>query len=174
LPYLGSTVFVVTMVGALALALTAWWLLWRALAPRFVERSRERWRRRPIVTVLLGSVTGGFGTILGGALLSVDHPAAKLAGAALLTALLSVALAGTAGLAALVGRGLASPTDEGREWFRTVKGGAVLELSFLLPLVGWLVLLPLAVYGGLGAAMQAAVQPLFTRRPSEAMDAPPA
>ncbi|HJL18776.1 MAG TPA: hypothetical protein RMH99_24150 [Sandaracinaceae bacterium LLY-WYZ-13_1] len=163
MPYLGSTLFVVTLVAALLLALTAYWLLVRALAPRFVERSRERWRRRPILTTLLGGVIGGLGTGVGLLLMSLDVGVAKLAGAGMITALLAVALAGAAGLAARVGEGLASPSDDGREWFQTLKGGAVLELSFLLPFFGWLVLMPLAIYGGFGAALSAAVQGLVER-----------
>lgn len=160
MPYLGSTLFAVTLFGAFALAVTAWWLLVRSLAPRFVERAKERWSRRPIITTLLGFVTGGFATIVGVGLCSVGNPATTIAGTAWLTALLALSLAGTAGLAARIGEGLASPSDEGREWIRTLKGGVVLELCFLLPVLGWFVVAPIAVYGGLGAAIQALVQAL--------------
>ncbi len=153
MPYLGSTVFFVTVVGALVLALTAWWLLVRALAPGFVARARDRWSRRPVLTPLLGAVTGGFATLVVAGLFAVGHPAATFLGAVASTGLLAFALAGTAGLAERIGEGLASPTDAGREWIRCLKGGAVLELCFLLPILGWLVVLPLAVYGGFGAAL---------------------
>lgn len=161
MPYLGSTVFFASSIAALAVALNAWWLATRALAPEFVERSREQWSSRPVLTVLLGGVTGGFATIVCIVLLSIDHAVAKLAGSGLAMCVLAFALCGTAGLAARIGRGLASPSDEGREWFQSLKGGAVLELTFLLPFLGWFVLLPIAVYGGLGAAIVALVRPLF-------------
>ncbi|MCA9611031.1 MAG: hypothetical protein KC619_35800 [Myxococcales bacterium] len=153
MPYLGSTVFFVTLVGALVLALTAWWLFVRSLAPGFVGRARDRWSRRPVLTVLLGAVTGGFATLVLIALFAVGHPAASFVATVAATGLLAFALAGTAGLAQRIGEGLASPTDEGREWFRCLKGGAVLELCFLLPVLGWFLVLPIAVYGGLGAAL---------------------
>lgn len=163
LPYLGSTIFIVTLVAGLAVAMVAWWLVVRALAPRFVERSRERWERRPILTVLLGGVLGGFGTIAGVGVAAIENPGAKLLGLAWLTLLAAIALAGTAGLAARIGRGLGSPSDEGREWFHTLKGGVALELSFLLPFFGWVVLLPIALYGGFGAAVQSAGSLLIGR-----------
>lgn len=153
MPYLGSTVFFVTLIGALVVALTAWWLLVRSLAPGFVARARDRWDRRPVLTVLLGAVTGGFATLVVVGLFAVGHPAATFVATLALTGLLAFALAGTAGLAQRIGEGLASPTDEGREWFRCLKGGAVLELCFLLPVLGWFLVLPLAVYGGFGAAL---------------------
>ena len=154
MPYLGSTIFFVTLVTGLAVAMTAWWVLVRAVAPRFVEKSRERWERRPIATVLLGAVLGGFGTLAGVGVAAIENPGAKLIGVAWLVLLAAIGLSGAAGLAARVGRGLASPTDEGREWFQTLKGGVALELSFLLPFFGWLVLLPMALCGGVGAAVQ--------------------
>lgn len=154
MPYLGSTIFFVTLVTGLAVAMTAWWVLVRAVAPRFVEKSRERWEQRPISTVLLGSVLGGFGTLAGLGVASIENPGAKFLGVAGLVMLAAIGLSGAAGLAARIGRGLASPSDEGREWFQTLKGGIALELSFLLPFFGWMLLLPLALYGGVGAAVQ--------------------
>lgn len=154
MPYLGSTIFVVTMVAGLAVAMTAWWVLVRAVAPRFVERSRKGWERRPVLTLLLGAVLGGFGTLAGVGVAAIENPGAKLVGVTWLVLLAAIGLSGAAGLAARVGRGLASPSDEGREWFQTLKGGVALELSFLLPFFGWLVLLPMAIYGGVGAAAQ--------------------
>ena len=155
MPYLGSTVFFVTCALGLALAMTGCWLLVRALAPRFALGARERWRSRPVLTVLLGAVVGGFLTIAAAALASSGLPAGGLLGAILLLATLSLGIAGSAGLAGLVGEGLASPSDAGRAWFQTLKGGLALELSFLLPVLGWLVLLPVALYGGVGASLGA-------------------
>ncbi len=163
MPYLGSTVFFGSLVVSIALAMSAWWLAMRSLAPGFVERARERWRR-PITTVLLGAIVGGAGTIASVLLLSMPYPLAKLLGGAIATGIGALALAGTAGLAALIGRGLASPSDEGREWFQCVKGGLVLELTFFLPILGWLVWMPIALFGGVGASLLGGAGALFARR----------
>ncbi len=167
MPYLGSTVFFSTLVVALLVALTGWFLSLRALAPRFVARAHARWRQRPVITVLVGGVLGGLATVIALLLLSLGPGIARLAGTVVLVSALGVAVSGASGLASLVGEGLASPRDEGREWMRVLKGGVALELAFLLPLVGWLVLLPVALFGGIGAAVQSAIGPLFARRPSE-------
>jgi len=163
MPYLGSTLFFVTLGVALTLALTAWWMLTRALAPGFVSRAKDGWRERPVRTVLLGAVVGGFGTLMTILLLSLGHPAASFVATVLLVGQLAFALAGTAGLAERIGEGLASPSDAGREWIRCLKGGVVLELCFLLPLLGWFVVLPVAVYGGMGAALSALASGVYAR-----------
>jgi len=60
-------------------------------------------------------------------------------------------LAGSAGLTLQIGAGLPSPVDEAQPWRRVLRGGSLLACSFLLPVVGW-ILIPLWVLvSGLGA-----------------------
>ena len=174
MPYLGSTVFVVALVALFSLTVTAYWLAASSLAPGFVSRAEQRWRRRPVVGLLLGSVIGGIGGLLAVVALAVEHPVPKLAGAAIVMALGLFALAGTTGLARRLGRGLASPSDEGRAWFWVLKGGAVLVLLMLMPFVGWFVIAPIALLGGLGAATQAIVVGLLHGSSPELAHAPSA
>ena len=146
MPYLGSTLFFVALALALVVSLTAWMLLARALAPELVAASGERWRR-PGRHILLGAVvfTAWLVAVLGA--FAVPFPLAKLTGLVLLTGLVGFSLTGTAGLAGLLGARLA--TDASVLKKHTV-GAVVLELAFLLPLVGWFVALPLALAGGTG------------------------
>ena len=51
-----------------------------------------------------------------------------------------------------IGERLASPADAARPWKATLRGGIVLELSYLLPVLGWFVILPLSIIIGCGAA----------------------
>lgn len=162
MPYLGSTVFFVTLFGALLVALFGYFLAIRALAPVFVDRAAARFRKRPILTPLLGGVVGGVGLIISIVLLSAGPGPLKLLGTIASASLLAVALAGTTGLAQVIGDGLASPSDEGRLWFRCLKGAAVLELTFLLPIFGWFFVLPIAVFGGLGATIGALTVSVFS------------
>jgi hypothetical protein len=157
LPYLGSTVFFVTLFTALFVALNGYLLLVRSLAPTLVEEAAARIERRPVLTTLLGGIVGSATAIVSILFLGAGPGLAKLSGAVLAVSVLALSLAGTAGLAEIIGRGLSSPSDEGREWFRCLKGGVVLELTFLLPFFGWFFLLPVAVFAGLGTATAALV-----------------
>ena len=58
MPYLGTTTFIVVLVGTLLVALVGWWLLVRALAPAFVIRATDRWQRRLRRTQLPAALFG--------------------------------------------------------------------------------------------------------------------
>jgi hypothetical protein len=55
-------------------------------------------------------------------------------------------LVGGAGIAQHVGRG----RDGTAEWLQTVRGGLFISLTWILPLVGWLGILPLTLATGVG------------------------
>jgi hypothetical protein len=60
---------------------------------------------------------------------------------------------GVAGLATCIGERLASKTDEIKgPWRATLRGSVVLVLSFLPPVLGWFVILPITYVIGCGAA----------------------
>jgi hypothetical protein len=157
MPYLGSTLFVVVLVVSLLVSIEAYWLSLRALVPRFVASATERWSKRPIVTMAIGLALSSVTLVVVALLSSIGHPATGFLAGVLAIALLAVGLAGAAGLATRIGEGLDSASDAGRPWFHTLKGGVVLELVWLLPFLGWFVILPLAVAGGVGAVVQAMV-----------------
>jgi hypothetical protein len=117
-----------------------------------------------VITVLVGGVLGGLATIVALLLLAAGPGLVKLVGSIALGAAVCVAVSGATGLAALIGDGLASPSDEGREWMRVLKGGVALEIACVLPFVGWLILAPIALLGGVGAAVHAVIAPLFARK----------
>jgi hypothetical protein len=58
---------------------------------------------------------------------------------------------GVAGLATTIGRRLPSPTDQLSPWRATLRGGIALELTYLLPFLGWFIVLPAATIIGTGA-----------------------
>jgi hypothetical protein len=74
--------------------------------------------------------------IAGIAFLNVPNPAIKFAGATILLLLILAGLVGSAGLAAQIGHGLSNPADEVQPWRRVLRGGAVLWLTFVFPLIG--------------------------------------
>ena len=152
MPYLGSTVFVSTLVVVCLLSLTGCWLLVRSLAPGFHARAQRACTEHLGWTTLLGAVLAAGGVLVCGALVAAGPGIVKAIGFAATTLLASAAIAGSAGLVTRVGAGLRSRTNEGSEWHQTLRGALVVVTAFLAPVVGWFLLLPLAIACGLGAA----------------------
>ena len=155
-----ADVFSVTFILAgLMITLPALWLLLRALFPGAVGRSRDRIAARPVACFLLGLLPAAL--LFGGAavLANVAGPAGKAAAFLLFVAGVLLAGVGLAGFSAVVGERLPSAADEGRPWRGLVRGAVCLELSFLLPFIGWFGVLPLAMVTGLGAAVLALAAP---------------
>jgi hypothetical protein len=141
------------ILGAL-LVFIAHWLGAYGLFPALVEGSAERYGRRPVAATILGLAVL-IPTLVVTIVLTRLGPAGNLVALLVLTVPVMIALLGSAGLALRVGAGLASPSDAGQPWRRVLRGGIVLALVFLLPVVGWLVVLPWALVSGLGAALMA-------------------
>lgn len=79
-------------------------------------------------------------------------PGGALARGLLMLPLL-LALAGSSGLALSIGAGLSAPDDTRRPWGRVLRGGSVLAGTFLLPFLGWFIVLPWVLASGLGTAV---------------------
>jgi hypothetical protein len=132
--------------------LVAYWVGAYALFPSLVERCRATYGVRPVASTLVGLVIAlpalGIGIAAAKAL---PHPVVQLPviGALLLVGLLC--LVGSAGLALRIGSGMPSPHDAAQPWRRLLRGGMVLGLAFVMPFLGWFVLLPWALVSGLGA-----------------------
>lgn len=119
-----------------------------ALLPTAAERGRERLAHRPIRTLAVGigisvpwmliailMMAGGQGSIIG------------LLGVVMTIAWMLTALLGLASVASHVGaRGESGPL----RWTTTARGAALLALTWMLPIVGWFVALPLSLACGLG------------------------
>lgn len=147
----------------LMVVLPAVWLLFGALWPAAVQRAQERIPRKPYSTFFIG---------LGVALLVTTVVAVlgnvNLAPPAMLLSALSMGLSlvGVSALARHVGSRLSSPGDAA--WKPHLRGGIVLALSFLVPFLGWLLIFPVALVLGLGAATLA----VFKRAPAPAAAIP--
>ncbi len=102
---------------------------------------------------LLGLAVGAPVAATGAALFQMGPAPAKAAGFVIFSTPLLLGLVGSAGLCRRIGEGLASPTDEGRQWRRVQRGGIVLALTFPMPLFGWFVVLPVTLASGLGALL---------------------
>lgn len=148
------------IVTGLYLTLVCHWLAASALFPRVVEACRVRYSR-PLTALLLGVVLAAPCLALGAAGAHAPHPAVSAAGKGLLFLLALPALVGSAGLALRIGAGLPSPADVAQPWRPVLRGGLVLAGTFLLPFVGWFVVLPFSLVSGFGAMFSA-----LLRRPT--------
>ncbi len=141
------------MIAGAHLALNAYWLAATALFRPAVERAHRTYVERPVAATLAGLLAFVPCGLLLVVLARAAHPGVKLlAGAALMVPLV-LALVGSAGLADRIGAGLAAPVDADQPWRRVLRGGVVLALLFVVPLLGWFAILPLTLASGLGAML---------------------
>jgi hypothetical protein len=142
------------LIAGAYIVINGYWMTTQGLFPQFVDNCRERIRRAPFKPLLLGLGAAVPGVLLGIAMMRAPSPVLKFAGATLLLVLVLVGLLGSAGLAAQVGVGLGAYPEDRPSWRRVWRGGLVLGLTFVLPLVGWLMILPGTLVIGIGATLQ--------------------
>ena len=141
------------LVVGLYIVFNSYWLATQGLFPNFVDRCRERIHSAPTRRFLFGLGLTVPVVALGVVMLNAPKAWLKFAGAALLIVLFLIGLCGATGIAAQIGTGLSKPGDEAQSWQRVLRGGGVLGLTFILPLAGWFLVLPLTLMMGLGAAV---------------------
>ena len=149
------------------LVFISYWVVAEALFPRFVTRARERYGR-PVKLTFVGLLAMAPAIAIGIVLLNRANPAVKVVGWLVVGVPIILGLVGSAGFAQKVGLGLPSPTDMAQPWRRVLRGGAVLTLTFLLPFVGWFLILPWTLVSGFAAALTS-----FKPAPVPAPSAPP-
>lgn len=128
------------------------WLVSVSLFPDYVERCSDQYRR-PVTVTLIGLLAMFVPVGIGVALLNALPPALKWIALLVIGAPILIGLLGTAGLARRVGLGMPSPEDEAQPWKRVLRGGTALALTFLLPILGQLIAIPLVLASGLGASV---------------------
>lgn len=148
---MADTMAVFFVILGLLLAFPGLWLLCRGLWPRTVELATVRCHRGLRSSFLVGVVTTFLMVLLTIILANRLGSVGKIAGIVLVCLYLLHAHTGVAGLATAIGQRLASPQDESRPWRATLRGGLVLELTYLLPILGWFGILPLSIIIGSGA-----------------------
>jgi hypothetical protein len=144
---LGWTFFII----GVELSLMGSWMLCRALWPRRVERAAERAAKRPIWSFVIGLPLVVVSVTVMLVLANKAGPPGSIVALILLALGFFYAATGVAGFATHIGSRLPSPVDDLRPWRATLRGGLVLGLSFLVPLIGLLVVLPVSLMLGTGA-----------------------
>lgn len=127
--------------------LTAWWLLF----PATVERARLRLERTPWRCFWLGGVLTAMLVIPIVILLALPFGPAKFMGWALVVIALTISALGAAGLAAKMGEKISARSGHVSPIGAFVRGAIALELAAAFPILGWFILIPIAVVTSLGA-----------------------
>ena len=141
------------IVGTL-IVIVSYWLAATALFPQAVSQARTHYERHPVRITLLGTVVGVPLFLLGVALVAAGPtPLVKIVGGSFASLLLLLALFGSAGLCQRIGNGMPAPLDEFQPWRRVYRGGTVLALTFVLPIVGWFAIFFWTLISGFGAAL---------------------
>lgn len=138
------------------ITLAAVWLLFGAFWPNVVGRAHERCQKNPYKTFLIGLLVAAV-LIAGIAGLAAVAPPLSLVFSAFA---IGYSLLGLSGLARFVGTRLPSSIDTTSPWRVHLRGSIVLELTFLFPILGWVMIFPMALILGCGAATLA----IFSRR----------
>jgi hypothetical protein len=148
---LADTMSIFFVILGLMLAFPSLWLLCRGLWPNVASGATAVCSRGSIKGFLVGvPITAGVALLV--ALSNVLGPLGKLVAAAIICFYLLIANIGVAGFATAIGERLKSPVDLERPWRATLRGGMILELTYLLPILGWFVILPASIIIGSGAA----------------------
>ena len=151
------------------LVVSAYFTAGAVLVPSITARARERVARAAWLPALVGLAASL--PWLGGGIVLVNLPSAvlKFIGAAMITLWVLAGLLGGAGIAQHIGAG---SRDGQATWTDTIRGGLCLSLTWILPLVGWLVMLPATMATGVGCLLLGPFPPRRTAPPS-APAAPP-
>jgi hypothetical protein len=149
---MADTMSIFFVIMGMMLAFPGLWLLCRGLWPEAVAAAADRCSKRLWSSFLAGLPITVAMVVLTKTLFNVLGPVGKIAGVGVVCLYMLQAHTGVSGLATSIGRRLASPLDEQRPWRSTLRGGLVLELTYLLPVLGWFVILPASIIIGSGAA----------------------
>jgi hypothetical protein len=149
---MADTLAIFFVILGLMLAFPGLWLLCRGLWPRLVEDATARCHQGLLKLFLTGLPLTVL-MVLGAVVLSkIPGPLGKILAATAVCLYLVFAHIGVAGLATCIGQRLASSADSAQPWRATLRGGIILELPYLLPILGWFGLLPISIIIGCGAA----------------------
>jgi hypothetical protein len=167
MPYTGIVLAFLAVHAAAFLILLGHWVAAAGMFPRATRAFAEQYDRRPLRAVLLGVFT--YGPLFLLLLQSAKIPNAGvriLIVVAGLSALL-IAFIGSAGLALRIGRNLCADADT---WRQALRGGVMLALVFITPLLGSLFLLHIGLASGFGAFLLA--RPWKSKTPPQSVEAP--
>jgi hypothetical protein len=147
----------------------SYWLLFEGLCTKLVDKAQRRYTERPWRTLFTGLAIGLPATFVAVAAMDTG-PGGQFIGFVLASTLILAGLLGSTGLARHLGAQLHTEADANQPWRRVLRGGTVLAVACVLPVVGWFVVLPAILASGLGATVLVLVKRSKT---VDTPDAPP-
>ena len=156
---MADTMSIFFVIVGVLLAFAGLWLLCRGLWPEAVEAAAQRCAKRIWPYFLAGIPLTLVMIILTRALFLLG-PVGKLLAVAVVCCYMLQAHTGVSGLVTAIGRRLPSPLDQHSPWRATLRGGIALELTYLLPILGWFIVLPASIIIGTGAVNVALISKL--------------
>lgn len=155
---LGDVFAIVAILFGVCLSAWALVLGMALLFPSRASRAETVSENAPWKTFLVGLLVTLVGVTLSSGFLKSPEPGGKLIGFILLMAILSVAMLGLTGPAALIGQRM-RPMEPDISKFRALaRGAGLLVVAGLLPWVGWFVFAPLLLMFCTGAGLMALFQ----------------
>lgn len=130
------------------LVVTAYYTVGAAMLPGLARSSAERIARQPLRTAMIGLAISVPWMVAAIALMAVGGPIGLIGVIMALTWVL-VGLVGGAGIAEHVGRFGGDVTG----WRCVARGGLFVALTWVLPLIGWFVVLPVTLAAGVGCVV---------------------
>jgi hypothetical protein len=177
MPYTGVVLTFVAIHAAAFLILLAHWVAAVGLFPQATENFAAQYTQRPLRAILYGILIFVAFVVMVAIGSKIPVPGLRniIVGATILLPLL-IAFIGSSGLALRIGRNLTGPAEP---WRHVLRGGVMLALTFITPILGYFVLLPIGLVSGLGAFVlarpwKARVPPLPVTVPAPAALAPEA
>jgi hypothetical protein len=85
----------------------------------------------------------------------LHNPVMRLLGVAIALLLGSAMTVGASGLAQMMGRRIAGMSDGATEWGGLVRGSLAFSLACLVPIIGWMLFLPIVTILSMGAGIVA-------------------
>lgn len=166
---LADTIGIFLVVVGVLIAFPALWLFCRGLWTTTVCACAERNNGGMVKSFFTGLPIVIASIFLMGISGKLPGPVGQLSPLFLIGILLLYSSVGVAGIATMLGARLSSPGDAERPWKTTLRGGIVLVLSFLFPLLGWFLLLPGSLVIGCGTVTRV----LLTSRKRNVIMPPP-
>jgi len=164
---MADTLNIFLIVLGFLLALPGLWLLCRGLWPASVASTTADCTRGLLMPFLVGipiSLVTFVAAVVASKTLGAIGGFVTLALVCLYVFYASV---GIAGLTTSIGLRLPSPADSERPWQATIRGSVVLELAFLLPILGWFLILPSSLIIGSGSALRSTISTFKSRKKND-------
>lgn len=150
---LADTMAVFFVIVGLLLTFPSLWLFCSALFPKWVDETSNAVRNGFIKSFLCGLPVVLLFIFLVVVLGKLPGSLGQIAGILSFCLLMLFAQLGVAGFARMLGVRL-QLSDNDNVVRLTIRGGAVLVLSYLLPLLGWFLILPGSIVIGAGSSMR--------------------